>query len=126
MGSGFVAKAEENIRAAEILFRQELYNASANRAYYAALHAAVDALARSGFQVERIDHDKVQANFNGELIRRKKAYPRHLKSHLMDLQTVRNIADYRATPVSKKVARRQLSRAQEYVEALREEPSDVQ
>jgi len=37
----FLNKAEENLTAAQICFENGLYNACANRAYYAALHAAV-------------------------------------------------------------------------------------
>ncbi len=115
MESTFAAKATENIRAAETLFENGMYNASANRGYYAALHAAVAALESAGIHLDRIDHDKVQAQFNGELIRRKKLYPSRLKSHLLVLQAVRNTADYRTALVSKKKAMRQLNRAQEYV-----------
>ncbi len=44
MKSEFFTKAKENIKTAEILFEHQLYNASANRAYYAAFQAAIAAL----------------------------------------------------------------------------------
>ncbi len=121
MGATFTAKATENVQAAEVLFEHGLYNASANRAYYAALQAAVAALTRNGIQLDRIDHDKVQARFSGELTHRRKVYPSRLRSYLMNLQAVRNDADYRSKSVSKKVAKRQLNKAKEYVEILRGE-----
>jgi len=121
MESIFETKARENIRAADILFEHGMYNASANRAYYAAFHAAVSAFAKAGIQLAKLDHDKVQAQFSGELIRRKKLYPCRLKSHLLDLQAIRNIADYRPRAVFKKMARRQLDRATEYLQALQQE-----
>ena len=37
----FLTKAQENLKAAQLCFDHELYNACANRIYYAALHAAV-------------------------------------------------------------------------------------
>jgi len=41
----FLNKAKENLTAARICFDNGLYNACANRSYYAALHAVVAALA---------------------------------------------------------------------------------
>ncbi len=48
MKTEFLARAEENLTAARICFENGLYNACANRAYYAALHTAVAALAHRG------------------------------------------------------------------------------
>ncbi len=90
----FTAKASENLRAAELAFASRLFNASANRAYYAALHAAVAALAMGGIHLDRVDHSSVQAKFSGELIRRRKVYPGRFRSYLMRLQVVRDNADY--------------------------------
>ena len=121
MESTFAIKAEENLRAAEVLYEKAMYNASANRAYYAALQAAVVALLKGGIRLERIDHEKVQAQFSGKLIRRRKLYPGRLRSHLQDLQMVRDVADYRTGIVSRKRARRQLRRAREFVETVQQE-----
>ncbi len=44
----FVNKALENIKIAEIAFDNDCYNASANRSYYAAFHAAIAALYNLG------------------------------------------------------------------------------
>ena len=121
MQSTFATKAKENLEAAGILYEKAMYNASANRAYYAALQAAVVALLRSGIRLQRIGHEKVQAQFNGKLIRRRKVYPGRLRSHLQDMQVVRDIADYRPSLVSRKMARRQLRRARDYVETVQVE-----
>ncbi|MDP2366338.1 MAG: HEPN domain-containing protein [Ignavibacteria bacterium] len=51
----FLERAKENLKAAELLFEQELFNASANRAYYAAFHAAIVAIMTAGVQ-PIIDH----------------------------------------------------------------------
>jgi len=114
----FASEAKENLKAAELLFANELYNASANRAYYAAFHAAISALADAGIPIERIGHDVLQAKFSGELIRKRKIYPNKFRSYLMDLQSVRDDADYELIFISKKVAKRHLKKAKEYVEAL--------
>jgi len=38
----FLNKANENLTAAKICFDNGLYNACANRAYYSALHSAIE------------------------------------------------------------------------------------
>jgi len=124
MDSEFTAKSRENLRAASLLFENEMFNASANRAYYAALHAAVVALTRADIRLDKIDHDKVQAQFNGILLRRTKTYPSRLRAYLMTLQAVRNNADYRPQTISRKVAQRQLDRSREFVDAVLEEPQE--
>ncbi len=121
MESIFAAKAGENIRAAELLFESEMYNASVNRAYYAALQAAVDALERIGVRFEKIDHATVQGKFSAEMIRQRKMYSGRFGSYLMDLQTTRNIADYGSYGVSKKKARSHLKQANDYVKAVLKE-----
>ncbi len=117
----FSAKAQENIEAAEILFENQKYNASASRAYYAAFHAAIAALKNAGFSIDKISHESLQAKFNGELIRKRKVYPSRFKSYLLDLQSVRLAADYKSIFVSKKVAGRQNKKAREYFEAIQQE-----
>jgi uncharacterized protein (UPF0332 family) len=52
----FFLKAKENLTAARICFDAGLYNACANRAYYAALQAVIAALAHNGIHRDRIDH----------------------------------------------------------------------
>jgi len=126
MESTFADKASENLRAANLLFEQEMYNASANRAYYAALQAAVAALEKAGIRFDRINHETVQARFNTELIRRRKTCPGRFRSHLSDLQLARNVADYGSRNLSNKLAKRQLNRAEEFVEALQKEKRHVQ
>ncbi len=125
MKKEFLGKAEQNLRAAELLFENGLYDASANRSYYAALHAAVVALSNAGIKTERISHETTQSNFSAELIRKRKIYPGHLRSYLSDLQLVRNNADYRMKSVSKKIALRQLRKAEEFFVKVSEEVQNV-
>ena len=118
MKKEFLDKAKENLKAAELLFDNQLYNASVNRAYYAAFQAAIAALANISIEIERISHEATQANFAIELIQRRKIYPSHLRSYLMDLQAVRNDADYKSKSISSKVAQRQLRKAQEFIKTI--------
>ena len=121
MKSEFLKKAGENLSAAEVCFENALYNACANRAYYAALQAAVAALADRGIKRGNVDHKWVQAEFNGRLIKRQKIYPGKIKSYLMKMQTVRNEADYEIHMVNKKVAWKQFVRAKEIVSLVGKE-----
>ena len=61
--SEFIEKAKENLNAAELLFDNKLYNASANRSYYSAFHAAISALSKEGFETERISHEAAQSSY---------------------------------------------------------------
>ena len=121
MKTEFLAKAEENLTAAQICFENGLYNACANRAYYAALHAAVAALAHRGIRRNKIDHGQVQADFSGELIKRRKIYPAKFRSYLYNMQLVRNKADYSADNISRKRAGRWLARIKELIGLIEKE-----
>lgn len=112
----FLERSEENISAAEELFNSQRYNASANRSYYAAFHAAIAALLHFGYTVE-IDHKPVQAAFAGMLIHGRKLFPATMKSMLLELHTVRAEADYRAG-IGKKRSAAQLKQAQFFVSTV--------
>lgn len=111
----FLKKAQENLIAAQFCFERECYNACANRIYYAALQAAVAAIAAEGIKQDKVDHKQVQSDFNGQLIYRRKRYPAKFRTYLLDMQVLRNQADYTTEPVSRKVAERWLARAVEFV-----------
>ena len=121
----FIVKAEENLKAAKLLFENNLYNASANRSYYAAFHAAITAQSKEGFETERISHEAAQSFFAGELIKRKKKYQSSLKSYLTKFKDVRHNADYKSIQISKKIASRQLSKAEEFVRIVMKEVKNV-
>ena len=115
----FLSKAQENLQAAQSLFDHKLYNASANRAYYAAFQAAVAALlAESLITPERLGHDIVQARFVGDLINRRKKYPASLRSSLADMRVVREDADYSVKLISEKKSKEQLRLSKEFVEQI--------
>jgi uncharacterized protein (UPF0332 family) len=119
MVAELLAKSQENVKSAELLFDATCYNASANRAYYAAIHAAAAAIFHAGLLVE-IDHRRVLSLFANTLISSRKLYSSDLKSQLYDLQNVRNTADYSIENVGKKKALRQLVSAHKFVSTIRE------
>jgi uncharacterized protein (UPF0332 family) len=117
----FFQKAKENLKAAQVLFDQKLYNASVTRSYYSAFQIAIAALAKYGITSDKIEHSRVQANFNGELIHKRKIFSGHFKSYLPDLQAVRNRADYKTELLSQKTALRQLTKTKEFVTSVEKE-----
>ena len=113
----FKLRTRENIQAAEALWNLGFFNASANRSYYAAFHAAMVFLLNNGIPVEP-DHRKVQNAFNGEAIARRKLLLSRWKEFLGEMQDVRNNADYKNKGVSKNRSNEQLSRAKEFISTL--------
>ncbi|MCU0427071.1 MAG: HEPN domain-containing protein [Candidatus Kapabacteria bacterium] len=114
-----LTRAEENAQAASLLLQAGLYNASANRAYYAVFHAAAAFILAYGMTVE-IDHRKVQALFNNEFINRRKVIPAQFKGTLAEMQKIRNNADYEAEGVSKAKATEQLRHANTFLSIIKE------
>jgi len=121
MTTEFFYKAKDNLNVAQWCFENGYYDACANRAYYAALQAAVAALADKGIKRDRIDHKWVQAEFAGKLVKSRKIYPTKLKSYLPDMQMVRDDADYSDENVSRKLASGQLSKAREMLTMIGKE-----
>ncbi len=121
MKTEFLNKATENLTAARICFDRGLFNACANRAYYTALQAVIAALDLHGIRRDRIDHGQVQADFSGELIRRRKTYPAKFKSYLSDMQFLRDKADYTDKNITMKIAGRMLGKLEELVGFIEKE-----
>jgi uncharacterized protein (UPF0332 family) len=116
----FWDKALEKIDSAASELVNRRYNAAANRAYYAVFHAAIVALLRSGIQPPgaQWEHGFVQAQFSGQLVTRRKAYPTALRDALPRLAELRERADYGLTQVSRIQAERAVRHAQEFIEAI--------
>jgi uncharacterized protein (UPF0332 family) len=123
MNTDFFSKALENLRAAEALSELGLFNAAANRAYYAAFHAAIAVLAQYGITHEENPHEWVQAQFAAELVHRRKVFPATLPSILQQIQSVRNIADYKPSPVGKIAVERQVRKSTTFVNTVQEKIS---
>jgi uncharacterized protein (UPF0332 family) len=116
MKETFILRAKENIQAAELLFDNELFNASANRAYYAAFHLAIASIYATGI-IPKIDHKTVQNLFSDYYFNKRKILPSKFKGYLKDLQDIRSIADYK-TGVGKNKAKLQLYKGKEFVELI--------
>jgi uncharacterized protein (UPF0332 family) len=119
----YLAKADENLKIANLSFDNRCYNACVNRAYFAMLQAAIAILIKKGFppKKKRIDHSWVHSTFSSEIIRRRKIFPGKFKSYLPDAQIFRNIADYDDKLISAKKAKQQLNRSEEFIENIKME-----
>ncbi len=117
----YFIKAKENLKIALLSFEQECYNACANRAYFAVFQAAIAALLHTGVKRGKYDHRWVQSEFNEKLIKRRKVYPGRIKPYLMEMQMLRNTADYENDTLSKKDASDQLRKAQEMIGLIEKE-----
>jgi uncharacterized protein (UPF0332 family) len=116
MKESFLKRAKENIEAAELLFNNDKFNASANRAYYAAFHAAIAGI----FDLVKdfkSDHKKVRSLFSDLYVNRRKILPSKYKEYLYDLQRIRNLADY-GKGINAKQAKNQLKQSKEFVELI--------
>ena len=124
-GQAYLSKARESLTSAEVDYAAACYNSCANRAYYACLQAAVAALLAEGIRPANPrgewSHEFVQSQCNGVLIMRRTRYPVTLRRMLRDTIEVREKADYTPAAVSERVARRILSAAQTFVEAIQEQ-----
>lgn len=120
----FLAKAAQNLAAAEADYAAGRYDACANRAYYCCFQAAVAALLVEGIRPagtgDRWEHEFVQARFAGILIERRKRYVTDLRSTLQENRRVRDQGDYRPMPVTQESASRALRRARAFVAAVEE------
>jgi uncharacterized protein (UPF0332 family) len=82
----FKQRAQENLSSAAVLLEHSFFNASANRAYYAAFHAAMVFLLRNGIPVEP-DHRKVQNAFNVRRLHGENCFPRGGKNFWENYRT---------------------------------------
>ena len=118
MKESFKNRAIENLEAAELLFENGKYNASANRDCYAAFHLAIYMLYKIDI-VPTIDHKTIQALFSDYYFNRRKVLPSIYKRYLSELQMIRNTADY-YDGILKKQASKQLKMTKEFFEVLGE------
>lgn len=121
--AAYLTKAQQNLAAAELALQATLYDACANRAYYAAFQAAVAALWAEGIRPPResdhtLSHTPVQNEWSGRLLYRRKLYPAELRGTLQRLHLVRTTADYRPNPVPERRARRAVLEARQVVAAV--------
>ena len=118
-------KANENLTAAQLCCDQGLFNACANRLYYAMFHAGIAALLKNSVSLppKNIGHGWVQSNFSGQLIHRRKVFSAKFRPYLSDSYWIRVTADYEASSIGKKLASTELKKAKEFVNAIHSETS---
>jgi uncharacterized protein (UPF0332 family) len=120
--SSFVLKALESPAGAESEFANARYNNRANRCYYACFQAAIAALQNAGVTPGaasvRWSHSLVPAQFDGQLINRRKLYPSELRGTLSLAYTRRQVADYSTDVVTHTQAARILRRTRALVQAI--------
>jgi len=115
----FKEKARQNLTVAEWCQENGHYDACCNRAYYAMYHAAIAVLADKNITPSQshIDHGWVQTRFVTHFCNRNKIFPK-FRAYLQDAQRIRDMADYRPELLNRKKGRRQLDRAQEFVQVV--------
>jgi uncharacterized protein (UPF0332 family) len=113
-------KAWECLAGAESELASQRYNNAANRAYYAVFHAAIAALQQAGIRPPGADwsHGFVAAQFDGQLIYRRKLYSTALRGVLRENGTLRSGADYGEEPVTRTEASRAMRRSRSFVAAI--------
>ena len=114
---GFLAKADESLAAAQLLFKESSHGFTASRAYYGMFYAAQALLLTKGLAYSR--HSAVLSAFGREFI----------KPGLFDLKwhqsfheafQVRQVGDYEPLErVSEETARRMLEQAEGFVQTVR-------
>jgi uncharacterized protein (UPF0332 family) len=117
MKESFILRAKENLADAEAASEAGRYNASANRAYYAAFHTAIAALIHFGYP-PNIDHTPVRAGFSRYLINEKKIFPASMTNILNQIMEARSEADYAKIGISRKTAQGQFKMAKQFVETV--------
>ena len=115
-----LTRAIESLKAAELCLSESLVNSAVSRAYYAMFQAAQAALEAAGLVRSEWTHKGLHSSFNRDLIHQRKLYPRVLRDYLTSALAVRQAADYGETGVSDKIARRQVRRAAQFVNAAKE------
>ena len=112
----WLKRAQENLRAAEIELKNDLYGQTISAAYYAMFYAATAALASLG--IERAKHSGVASAFGEHFVRSGKIsgeFGRMLHQTMED----REAADYDEVPaVDDLLAQRTLDSARRFVDAV--------
>jgi uncharacterized protein (UPF0332 family) len=111
----FLDKAQESLAGAQSEFVNGRYNNCANRCYYACFQAAIHALEQAGIQPTSTAG---QAQFAGQLVNRRKLYPRELHEALVRNYILRQVADYQWDVISETQAGRALRRTREFLATI--------
>ena len=115
----YLAKAQSNLRVAEMACDAGEYDPAVSRAYYAVFHVEIAALLKlTDFRPLRWDHDRVQAEFNRRLIHARKVFSTTLRFIHNDMLGRRHIADYETEHLGQVVAERCVQKARDMVSVI--------
>jgi uncharacterized protein (UPF0332 family) len=118
----YLEKAHESLAGAVSEYANSRYNNCANSCYYACFQAAVHALTDAGVPYRGTfttwPHERLQAEFVGQLINRRKVYPAELRDTLPRTYALRQAGDYKRDHVSETQAFRALRRARTFVQTV--------
>lgn len=112
-----LAKSNESLEAAKLLFEKKLYNRSVASAYFACYQYALVALHQHKNElypindVRKHNHKSIINAFSRFLIKEENIYPNKIKSYLKELQEHRHTADYEPYSFDQKDAERILNKA---------------
>ncbi len=116
----FFMKDAQELATADLAWQSGDYNSTANRAYYAAFHAAIAILALDGITSSTNEHKWVHTTFSTHCIHRRKLFPSAFASMLPDMMILRHKADYSTEIIAKSKAETQLREARKFVTILQE------
>jgi uncharacterized protein (UPF0332 family) len=115
---GLLDKAEESLKAAELLAGKEYYDFAVSRAYYSMFYVAEAFLLGEGSAFSK--HSSVIAAF-GQLFAKSDRLPPHFHRYLIEAADSRNVADYDlGHGLSQEDVELQISRAKEFLSLAKE------
>ncbi len=113
-----LSSAEDDLRAAQILYEAEEYRGANNRAYYSLFHAINAVHALHGKAYKR--HKDAIANFNKGYVKTE-IFPREIGRKIGAAEEIRHASDYDDFYlVNKEETLQQISTAQEFLKMARE------
>jgi uncharacterized protein (UPF0332 family) len=109
-------KAHESLQAARVLIREEMFDFSASRSYYAMFYAAQALLLTKGLTFSK--HSGVIASF-GRDFAKQNIIPMEFHRYLIEAQEDRNVGDYGIGPgIAADEADEQIARAEEMIRVI--------
>ena len=117
MTSPFLQKAETSVKSARVLLDLGDTDGACSRAYYAMYDAARACLAWAGIAPERGEfktHQGLISAFGLHIVK-PGLFPAETGRAFQNVQTLRQVADYEATPVPRENAERALAAAEKFV-----------
>lgn len=113
-----IRKAQKSIEAATLLFKQEYYDFSASRSYYAMFYTAEAVLLTKKLSFSK--HSAVISAF-GNVFIKSNILPQYLHHYIQEAFKLRQIGDYEvSTQISKEQAQQLIEQAKEFIETIKE------